>query len=268
MDVVFVGEMPFLVMVSDSCSEAGYDSVAWTAGDLLGNHDALAVLDPIRKADVVVEMCNASAAAKRILPEEVAGEAPDEATRLSLTMGTSATRAADWLSDPERLIGFGLTSPSSDEPVIQFAPALQTAESHLEAAETCWLSTGFETIAVSDGPGLVRVRILCCLINESASALMEGVSLASEMDPAMKLGTNYPYSPLEWAYHLGLEVVLAVMTGLFEEWGDDRYRPTPCCRDVWFWPGSWARNWDEGSMTTNMTLQPRTPSGDKTAVGL
>ncbi len=43
----------------------------------------------------------------------------------------------------------------------------------------------------------------------------------------MKLGTNYPYGPLEWADYIGLDAVLGVMTGLFEEWGEDRYRPSP-----------------------------------------
>ncbi|MCA9966363.1 MAG: 3-hydroxybutyryl-CoA dehydrogenase, partial [Anaerolineales bacterium] len=39
--------------------------------------------------------------------------------------------------------------------------------------------------------------------------------------------TNYPHGPLAWADHIGLDAVLGVMTGLFAEWGDDRYRPSP-----------------------------------------
>ena len=46
----------------------------------------------------------------------------------------------------------------------------------------------------------------------------------------MKLGTNYPHGPLAWADHLGLDVVLGIMTGLYEEWGEDRYRPAPLLR--------------------------------------
>ncbi|MCA9972795.1 MAG: 3-hydroxybutyryl-CoA dehydrogenase, partial [Anaerolineales bacterium] len=43
-------------------------------------------------------------------------------------------------------------------------------------------------------------------------------------------GTNYPHGPLAWADHLGLDTVLGVMTGLFTEWGEDRYRPSPLLR--------------------------------------
>jgi 3-hydroxybutyryl-CoA dehydrogenase len=77
---------------------------------------------------------------------------------------------------------------------------------------------------------LVRARIVCCLINEAVTALMEGVASAADIDLAMKLGTNYPHGPLEWADQIGLDTVLGVMQGLFDEWGEDRYRPSPLLR--------------------------------------
>jgi 3-hydroxybutyryl-CoA dehydrogenase len=229
-DVVIVGEAPFEAGVYDRCVAAGYRCTLWAGNEVSGIRSGEASLDQIGSADVVVEMHNTSAAAKRTLLEGLTDQAPGEATWLSLAMATSATQAAAWLSNPARVVGFGLIPPLGDNPVIEVAPALQSSEYHLAAGETFWQGAGFETVRVSDGPGLVRARILCCLINEAASALMEGVASAEDIDLAMKLGTNYPHGPLEWADHLGLDVVLAVMTGLFEEWGDDRYRPTPLLR--------------------------------------
>ncbi|UCG23743.1 MAG: 3-hydroxybutyryl-CoA dehydrogenase [Chloroflexota bacterium] len=230
MNVIILGEQPFTTAVVDSCLAAGYSCATWEVDDVLGNPVARVDVDQAARADVVVEMYNASAAAKRTLLERAAELTPGEATWLSLALATSATQAAAWLSTPQRLVGFGLILPLGDRPVIEIAAALQTAQSHLAAAETFWQGAAFETVRVGDGPGLVRARILCCLINEAASALMEGVASAKDIDLAMKLGTNYPYGPLEWADQLGLDIVLAVMTGLFEEWGDDRYRPTPLLR--------------------------------------
>ncbi|NJN55033.1 MAG: hypothetical protein HC804_09925 [Anaerolineae bacterium] len=89
-----------------------------------------------------------------------------------------------------------------------------------------------EPVMVADGPGLVRARVVCCLINEAVSALMEGVASAEDIDKAMKLGTNYPYGPLEWADFIGLDTVLGILTGLFKEWGEDRYRPCPLLRHM------------------------------------
>ena len=89
---------------------------------------------------------------------------------------------------------------------------------------------GFDPVLVADGPGLVRARILCCLINEAIGALMEGVAIVEDIDKAMRLGTNYPFGPLAWADQIGLDTVLGVMTGLHKEWGEDRYRPSPLLR--------------------------------------
>jgi 3-hydroxybutyryl-CoA dehydrogenase len=70
------------------------------------------------------------------------------------------------------------------------------------------------------------------IINEAAFALMDGVASAEDIDMAMKLGTNYPLGPLEWADRIGLDQVLSVLEGLQAEHGDDRYRAAPLLRQL------------------------------------
>ena len=75
-------------------------------------------------------------------------------------------------------------------------------------------------------------RILSLIINEAARSLDEGIATAEEIDVALRLGTNYPQGPLRWADEIGLDEVLAVLEGLQEETGDDRYRPAPLLRKM------------------------------------
>lgn len=69
-------------------------------------------------------------------------------------------------------------------------------------------------------------RILAMLINEAADAVLYQVASAAEIDLAMTLGVNYPKGLLCWADELGLERVLQTLVGLYEEYGEDRYRPS------------------------------------------
>jgi len=88
-----------------------------------------------------------------------------------------------------------------------------------------------------DGPAIepelertVLDRIVCQLVNEAAFALQKGIGSAEAIDTAMKLGFNYPKGPLEWGDELGLDHVLAVLDGLREELGEERYRAAPLLR--------------------------------------
>jgi 3-hydroxybutyryl-CoA dehydrogenase len=80
---------------------------------------------------------------------------------------------------------------------------------------------------VQPAAGGVLSRIVCQVINECAFALGEGVGSAADIDTGMVLGLNYPRGPLAWADQIGLDNVLAVLDGLWEEYREERYRSAP-----------------------------------------
>ena len=230
MKVMIAGEIPFVDEVERLCRGAAHEIDLFLVEDFLGAVEAGYGMDGLNDVEVAIELHNESAAAKQELLLAMDTSLPADALILTSALATSATLAASWTTRPERVVGFGVLPPVPEIGVIELASALQTSESSLVEAELFWRGLGQETMVVGDGPGLVRARTVCCLINEAAGVLMEGVASAADIDKAMKLGTNYPLGPLEWADIIGLDAVLGVMTGLFEEWGDDHYRPSPLLR--------------------------------------
>ncbi len=78
---------------------------------------------------------------------------------------------------------------------------------------------------VPDHPGFVTARIVSMIINEAYHALGEKVSTKEEIDTAMKLGTNYPFGPFEWADKTGLSRVYSLLEKLATD--HPGYEPAP-----------------------------------------
>jgi len=79
-------------------------------------------------------------------------------------------------------------------------------------------------IRVEDEPGLISARIIAMIINEAYFANAENVSTEKEIDTAMKLGTNYPYGPFEWADKIGVKNIYVLLEKL--SINDPRYHPS------------------------------------------
>ena len=77
---------------------------------------------------------------------------------------------------------------------------------------------------VKDEPGFISARVIAMIINEAYFALEDEVSSKAEIDTAMKLGTNYPLGPFEWALQIGVENVSALLQKLSST--DSRYKPS------------------------------------------
>jgi 3-hydroxybutyryl-CoA dehydrogenase len=90
-----------------------------------------------------------------------------------------------------------------------------------EAVLTCF---GKKTEWVAEVEGFITARVVSMIINEAYFALDEKISTKEEIDIAMKLGTNYPYGPFEWAQLIGLQNIYALLRSLSKY---SRYAPSP-----------------------------------------
>lgn len=73
---------------------------------------------------------------------------------------------------------------------------------------------GWQFIWAPDVPGMITARIVSMIINEAYFALQDEISTKPEIDVAMKLGTNYPFGPFEWAEKIGIKNIYNLLTKL------------------------------------------------------
>ena len=101
----------------------------------------------------------------------------------------------------------------------------EIAANDQETAEGIFKALGWKTVFVKDQPGFIAARVIIRIINEAFFALEENVSTKEEIDLAMKLGTNYPYGPFEWAEKIGTKNIFDLLNRLKKE--NIMYEPAP-----------------------------------------
>ena len=227
MNVIIAGESPFVEEFAQLSVKVGFSTSIYLVEELIDLLHDKQIFEPVSNADVIVELHNQSVQAKKQLLIALSDMVSAESLVLTSALPISTTQAASWVDYSARMIGFSIIPPLEKNMIVELATAIQSSDLALNEATNFLTELGLKSIEVSDGPGLIRARIVCCLVNEAISALMDGIATAEDIDKAMKLGTNYPFGPLEWADYVGLDTVLGVMTGLFTEWGEERYRPSP-----------------------------------------
>lgn len=140
------------------------------------------------------------------------------------TDGRTATQlAADPVFGTDNVVVFDLVHDWEDVSRVGIAVADQAEPGKAAAAAGLFQAIGCEVSLIDDTPGMIVMRTVAQLAAVAADAV-GGVAAAADIDTAMRLGTNYPAGPLEWADRIGLAHIAAVLRNLRTGYGEDRYR--------------------------------------------
>jgi 3-hydroxybutyryl-CoA dehydrogenase len=100
------------------------------------------------------------------------------------------------------------------------------------------LNLGWEYKLVQDRVGMVTPRIIMMIINEACYTLQEGTASMQDIDTSMKLGTNYPFGPFEWADRIGIKHVYETLKAVYDDTHDERYKICPMLKTIYLKNGS------------------------------
>jgi 3-hydroxybutyryl-CoA dehydrogenase len=184
-------------------------------------------LEDLGKVGFVIEAVIENEDAKIALLQKLDKVCPPETIFASNTSSISITKMGAKTSRADRVIGMHFMNPVPAMKLVEIIRGLATSEATFQQTRTLAEKLGKTTMTAQDFPGFIVNRVLLPMINEAIYTMYEGVGGVTDIDTAMKLGTNQPMGPLELADLIGLDTCLAIMEVMHRVLGDDKYRPCP-----------------------------------------
>ena len=184
------------------------------------------------EADLVIEAVVENMRVKREVFAELDVICRADTILASNTSGLSITEIASVTNRPDKVLGVHFFNPAPVMELVELIRGYLTSDHTVATAKTFIEKLGKTAIEVKEAPGFAVNRILCPMINEAIFVYSEGIASVEDIDQAMALGANHPMGPLALADLVGLDTLLAVLEGLHQELGDDKYRPAPLLRKM------------------------------------
>jgi len=189
-------------------------------------------LDDLKNMDLIVEAIFENIQEKKQLFKELDSICKKECVFASNTSTIPITDLASITMRPEKFIGMHFMNPVPLMKLVEVIRGLRTDDETTKIIKELSEKMGKVPVEVNDGPGFVSNRLLMPMINEAIYCYMEGIGSVENIDNVMKLGMNHPMGPLELADLIGLDVVLNIMTVLYEGFDDSKYRPCPLLKKM------------------------------------
>ena len=188
--------------------------------------------EDIKDEDLVIEAIVEDIKVKETVFKELDEICEDKTILATNTSSLSITEIASFTKRPEKVIGMHFFNPV---PVMKLTEIITGQKTSVETFDTVFKiasDIGKVPVRVEESPGFVVNRILVPMINEAVGILSENVASKEDIDESMKLGANHPIGPLALADLIGLDVCLAIMEVLYNEFSDSKYRPHPLLKKM------------------------------------
>ena len=180
----------------------------------------------VKGAFLVLEAVPEKIEIKKDTFRKVDAAADPDTIIVSNTSGLSISEIASVTNRPDKVMGAHFFYPAPVMKLLELIRGLVTSDETYAAVKEFASRIGKTTVDAPEFPGFMVNRILVPMQNEAAFMVMEGSS-PEDVDNAMKLGCNHPMGPIELTDFVGIDTMLATMTGLYNGFHDSKYRPCP-----------------------------------------
>jgi 3-hydroxybutyryl-CoA dehydrogenase len=177
--------------------------------------------------DLIIEAATENEPVKRAIFEKLIPHLRADALLATNTSSISITRLAATTDRADRFIGLHFMNPVPVMKLVEIIRGIETADDTFASIEAVARKLGKTPVMSEDFPAFIVNRVLMPMINEAIYTVHEGVASVTDVDIAMKLGTNQPMGPLELADFIGLDTCLSIMRVLHDGLADTKYRPCP-----------------------------------------
>lgn len=183
-------------------------------------------MEDVKGAEIIIEAVPEKIELKKSVFGQVDQAADPEAVIVSNTSGLSISEMAAVTNRPHKVMGVHFFYPAPVMKLVELVRGIATDDETYNKVRDFALSIQKTVVDAPEYPGFIVNRILVPMQNEAAFLVMEGCR-PEDVDNAMKLGANHPMGPLELTDFVGIDVMLATMTGLYNGFHDSKYRPCP-----------------------------------------
>ena len=183
-------------------------------------------------ADLVIEAASEDMNLKKEVFAELAKVCKPETIFATNTSSLSITEIAAITDRPAQFIGMHFFNPAPVMKLVEVIKGQMTSQETSDKIFALATEMGKTPVMVEEAPGFVVNRILVPMINEAVGIYAEGIASVEDIDSAMKLGANHPMGPLALGDLIGLDVCLAIMEVLYNEFADSKYRPHPLLKKM------------------------------------
>lgn len=183
-------------------------------------------MEDVKGADLIIEAVPEKIDLKKSVFEQLDKLADPEILIVSNTSGLSISEIAAATNRPDKVMGVHFFYPAPVMKLVELIRGIATADETYHKVKEFATAIKKTVVDAPEYPGFIVNRVLVPMQNEAAFMVMEGCK-PEDVDNAMKLGCNFPMGPLELTDFVGVDVMLATMTGLYNGFHDSKYRPCP-----------------------------------------
>ena len=183
-------------------------------------------MEDVKGADLIIEAVPEKIDLKKSVFEQLDKLADPETLIVSNTSGLSISEIAAATNRPDKVMGVHFFYPAPVMKLVELIRGIATADETYHKVKEFATAIKKTVVDAPEYPGFIVNRVLVPMQNEAAFLVMEGCK-PEDVDNAMKLGCNFPMGPLELTDFVGVDVMLATMTGLYNGFHDSKYRPCP-----------------------------------------